>query len=91
LVGISEGKRLLGRPKSRWEIILQWVLGKWGGEVVDWMHMNYDREQWGGGRFYCEIFYGYLHEFQMTHDIFLTLFCVTKKNLDSQCPGQYLN
>jgi len=45
----------------------------------------------GGGRFYCEMFYGYLHEFQTTHDIFQTLFCVTKKNLDSQCPGQYLN
>jgi len=45
LVGISEVKRLLGRPKCRWEIILQWVLGKWGGEVVDWMHVAQDRDQ----------------------------------------------
>jgi hypothetical protein len=29
LVGKPEGKRLFGRPRSRWEI-LKWILGKYG-------------------------------------------------------------
>jgi hypothetical protein len=29
LVGKAEGKnRLLGRPRCRWEIMLEWILGK---------------------------------------------------------------
>jgi hypothetical protein len=28
-----EGKRPLGRPRLRWEIILEWILRKEGGEV----------------------------------------------------------
>jgi len=28
LVGKPEGKRPLGRPKHRWEDILEWILGK---------------------------------------------------------------
>jgi hypothetical protein len=29
LVGIPEGKRLLGRPRVRWRIILRWIFRKW--------------------------------------------------------------
>jgi hypothetical protein len=29
LVGKLEGKRPLGRPRRRWEIILRWIFGKW--------------------------------------------------------------
>jgi hypothetical protein len=32
LVGKPEGRRPLGRPRRRWGIILQLILGKWGGE-----------------------------------------------------------
>jgi len=32
LVGISEGKRPLGRPRCRWGIILKWVFRKWDME-----------------------------------------------------------
>ena len=31
LVGKSEGKRPLGRPKRRWGIILRWIFRKWDG------------------------------------------------------------
>jgi len=29
LVGEPEGKRPLGRPRSRWEEILRWIFRKW--------------------------------------------------------------
>jgi len=32
LVGKPEGKRQLGRPRCRWEIILECILGENGGE-----------------------------------------------------------
>jgi hypothetical protein len=32
-VGKPEGKRSLGRPRSRWEDNIRMFLGKWGGEV----------------------------------------------------------
>ena len=33
LVGRPEGKRPLGRPRSRWGIILRWIFRKWAGVV----------------------------------------------------------
>jgi len=33
LVGRPEGKKLLGRLKSRWEDKLEWISGKEGGKV----------------------------------------------------------
>jgi hypothetical protein len=30
LVGKTEGKRSLGRPKLRWEDNIRWILRKWG-------------------------------------------------------------
>jgi len=35
LVGKPEGKRPLGRPGRRWEIILKWIFGKWEGWRLD--------------------------------------------------------
>jgi len=29
LVGKPRGKRLFGRPRRRWSIILRWILRKW--------------------------------------------------------------
>jgi hypothetical protein len=33
LVGKREGKRLLGRPWHRWEIILKYILNKYDGRA----------------------------------------------------------
>jgi hypothetical protein len=30
----SEEKRPVGRPKLRWKIILEWILGKFGGKLT---------------------------------------------------------
>jgi hypothetical protein len=27
-------------------MILKWILGKWGMEGVDWIHLAQDRHQW---------------------------------------------
>jgi len=29
-------------------IILEWIVGKHGGEGVDWMHLAQDRDKWRG-------------------------------------------
>jgi hypothetical protein len=33
LIAKPEGKRLLGRPRSRWKIILEWILGTHVGKL----------------------------------------------------------
>ena len=33
LVGKPEGKRPLGRPRHRWEVILRWIFRQWKGVV----------------------------------------------------------
>ena len=48
LVGKPEGKRPLGRPRHRWEVILKWILRKWERVVRtgwDWLRIGT-----GGGR-----------------------------------------
>ena len=43
LVGKPEGKRPLGRPRRRWEIILRWLFRKWEGVVGtgwSWLRMG---------------------------------------------------
>jgi len=43
-----EGKRLLGRPRRRWDKILRWTFRKWdGGEV--WTVLIWLRIRTGGG------------------------------------------
>jgi hypothetical protein len=46
LVGKSEGKIPLGRPRRRWKMGSEWILGKlaWGG--VDWIRLAQDRDRW---------------------------------------------
>jgi hypothetical protein len=42
-VGKTEGKRLLGIPRRRWEDNIRMDLKEIGWEVVDWIHLAYDR------------------------------------------------
>jgi hypothetical protein len=46
LVGKSEGKRPLGRPRRRWEDNIRMDLREigWGG--MDWIDLAQDRDQW---------------------------------------------
>jgi hypothetical protein len=46
LVGKPEGKRLLGRPRHRWENNIRIDLREIGWEGVDWMHLTRNRGQW---------------------------------------------
>jgi hypothetical protein len=46
LVVNVEGKRPLGRPRRRWEVINSMTLGKMLWEGVDWIHLSQDRDQW---------------------------------------------
>jgi hypothetical protein len=45
-VGTPEGKRLLGRPRCRWENNIEMDLREMVLEVVDWIHLAQDRERW---------------------------------------------
>jgi hypothetical protein len=46
LVGKPEGKRLLGRPRHRWEDNTRMDVREigWGG--MDWIDLAQDRDQW---------------------------------------------
>jgi hypothetical protein len=46
LVGKSEGKRPLGRPRRRWEDNIRMDVREigWGG--MDWIDLARDRDQW---------------------------------------------
>jgi hypothetical protein len=46
LVGRSEGKRPLGRPRRRCEENIGMDLSEIGWKVVDWIHLTQDRDQW---------------------------------------------
>jgi hypothetical protein len=45
-VSKSEGKISLGRPRRRWEGNITVDLRETGWEVVDWMHLVQNRNQW---------------------------------------------
>jgi len=45
LVGKSEGKRPLGRPRRRWEVNIKMDLHEVGGRG-DWMELAQDRDRW---------------------------------------------
>ena len=46
LVGKPEGKRPLGRPRSRWEDNIKMDLQEVGGSCGDWMELAQNRESW---------------------------------------------
>jgi hypothetical protein len=46
LVGRPEGRRPLGRPRSRWEDNIQMDLWEIGFGDVDWIHLARDRDRW---------------------------------------------
>jgi hypothetical protein len=45
LVEKSEGKRPIGRPRRRWEDNIRKNRKEIGWEVVDWMHLAQDKDQ----------------------------------------------
>jgi hypothetical protein len=46
LIGRTEGKRLLGRPKCRWEDNIKMDLREIGMDVMNWIWLAQDRVQW---------------------------------------------
>jgi hypothetical protein len=46
LVGKSEGKRPLGRPRSRWKYNIEVDLQEIVLEGVNWIHLAQDRGRW---------------------------------------------
>jgi hypothetical protein len=46
LVGKPEGKRLLGRPKRRWEDGIRMDLREIGWGSVDWIQLAHDKDRW---------------------------------------------
>ena len=46
LVGKSEGKRPLEKPRRRWEDNIKRDLQKVGGGCGDWMELAQDRDSW---------------------------------------------
>jgi hypothetical protein len=46
LVGRSEGKRPLGRPRCRWEDNIKMDLREIGINVANWVQLAHDRVQW---------------------------------------------
>ena len=46
LVGKSEVKRPLGRPRRRWEDNIKRDLQEMGGVCGDWMELAQDRDRW---------------------------------------------
>jgi hypothetical protein len=48
LVGRPEGKRLLGRPRRRWEYNIKMDLREIRIDEANWIQLAQDRVQWGG-------------------------------------------
>jgi hypothetical protein len=46
LVGRPEGKRLLGRPRRRWEDNIKMDLREIGIERANWIQLAQDKVQW---------------------------------------------
>jgi len=46
LVGKLEGKRPLGKPRSRWEDSIKMDLQEVGCGVMDWIELAQDRDRW---------------------------------------------
>jgi hypothetical protein len=48
LVGRSEGKRPLERPRCRWEDVIKMDLREIGWGSVKWIYLAQDRDHWRG-------------------------------------------
>jgi len=46
LVGKTEGKRPLKRPRHSWEDSIRMDFGEIGWEGVGWIHLSQARDQW---------------------------------------------
>jgi hypothetical protein len=46
LVGNSEGRRPLGRPRRRWEDNINMDLQEVGCRGMDWIRLTQDRDRW---------------------------------------------
>jgi hypothetical protein len=46
LVGRPEGKKLLGRPRRRWEDNIKMDLREIGNDGANWIQLAQDRVQW---------------------------------------------
>jgi len=46
LVGKPEGKRLLGRPRRRWENNIKMALKEVGSAGMDWIELAQDMNRW---------------------------------------------
>jgi hypothetical protein len=46
LVGKTEGKRPVGRPRHRWDDDIRMDLRETRREGVDWTHLDHSRDQW---------------------------------------------
>ena len=46
LIGKTEGKRPLGRPRRRWEDNIKMDLQEVRGSSGDWMELAQDRDRW---------------------------------------------
>jgi hypothetical protein len=46
LMGKSEGKRALGRPRHRWEDNIKIDLREIGWDDMDWINLTEGKEQW---------------------------------------------
>jgi hypothetical protein len=46
VVGRTEGKRPLGKPRHRWEDNIKMDLREIGSDGVDWIDLAQDRDQW---------------------------------------------
>jgi hypothetical protein len=48
MVEKPQGKRPLGRLRRRWEDNVTMDLREIGWDVMDWIHLSQDRDQWRG-------------------------------------------
>ena len=46
LVGKPEGKRPLGRPRRRWDVMLRWIFREWDVGGMDWIELAQDKDRW---------------------------------------------